>query len=89
MATPPPQVVAGDEAKHTWVADGKTLAEKVGELEARAKRLAQEEMEELLRGRDLNIIAGFTTPMKTPARDDAAAAPPPVVAATKMEPPDA
>ena len=77
MATPPPQVAAGDEAKHTWVADGKTLAEKVGELE------------ELLRGRDLNIIAGFTTPMKTPARDDAAAAPPPVVAATKMEPPDA
>jgi hypothetical protein len=45
---------------------GEGLSEKVGELEERARRLAAEELEELLRGRALNIITGSATPMKTP-----------------------
>ena len=36
------------------------IADKVGELEERARRLAREEVEEMRRGRELNII---TTPV--------------------------
>jgi|TARA_B100000405_G_scaffold38927_1_gene26141 hypothetical protein len=36
------------------------IADKVGELEERARRLAREEVEEIRRGRELNII---TTPV--------------------------
>ena len=92
MATAP--VASGDGQRHqagtsdemevdpvhltaeSWVA-------KVGELEERAKRLVAEEREELMRGRELNIISGGATPMKastdvaaTPITGAAAAAPP-------------
>lgn len=55
--------VAASEATNLTAQE---LSEKVGELEERARRLAGEELEELLRGRALNIIAGAATPMKPP-----------------------
>lgn len=64
------------------------LSEKVGELEARARRLATEEAEELLRGRALNIITGSATPIKSAVTAAAAIAAAPPVAAGKPELPE-
>ena len=40
------------------------IADKVGELEERARRLAREEVEEMRRGRELNIITTPVNPTK-------------------------
>ena len=78
MATEP-AVLSGEEGDSTCLtAEG--LSEKVGELEERARRLAAEELEELMRGRALNIMTGSATPMKptgvVATAATAAAAPP-------------
>ena len=66
--------------------------EKVGELEERAKRLVAEEKEELMRGRELNIITVGATPIKsstdvaaTPITGAAAAAPPAAAEGSKAK----
>jgi len=45
-----------------YITHSMDIADKVGELEERARRLAREEVEEIRRGRELNIITG-TTPV--------------------------